>query len=132
MGSGPQHPAILAEIRLAERSVNRWIGLSLLLLVAPLAPHITEEMWERTGHSGSIHNETLPEWDEEQAAEDEITLVVQVNGRLRDRIQVPASIDEDAAKQSAIGSEKVKAHTDGKTTVKVIYVPGRLVNIVVR
>ena len=105
---------------------------TLLLLVAPLAPHISEELWERTGHSGSIHNQTLPGWDEEMAAEDEITLVVQVNGRLRDRIQVPASIDEDAAKQTAIGSEKVRVHTDGKTTVKVIYVPGRLINIVVR
>ena len=105
---------------------------TLMLLLAPLAPHITEELWEGTGHSGSIHNQTLPEWDEGLAAEDEITLVVQVNGRLRDRIQVPASIEEDAAKQTAIGSEKVKVYTDGKTTVKVIYVPGRLVNIVVR
>ncbi len=105
---------------------------TLLLLMAPLAPHITEELWERAGHSDSIHNQTLPEWDPEIAAEDEITLVVQVNGRLRDRIQVPASIEEDAAKQAAIGSEKVMVHTEGKTTVKVIYVPGRLVNIVVR
>ena len=105
---------------------------TLMLLLAPLAPHITEELWERTGHSDSIHNQTLPEWDEGLAAEDEITLVVQVNGRLRDRIQVPASIEEDAAKQMAIGSEKVKVHTDGKTVSKVIYVPGRLVNIVVR
>jgi leucyl-tRNA synthetase len=105
---------------------------TLLLLMAPLAPHITEELWERAGHSDSIHNQTLPEWDPEIAAEDEITLVVQVNGRLRDRIQVPASIEEGAAKQAAIGSEKVMVHTEGKTTVKVIYVPGRLVNIVVR
>jgi leucyl-tRNA synthetase len=105
---------------------------TLMLLLAPLAPHITEELWERTGHSDSIHNQTLPEWDEGLAAEDEVTLVVQVNGRLRDRIQVPASIEEDVAKQAAIGSEKVKVHTDGKTVVKVIYVPGRLVNIVVR
>lgn len=105
---------------------------TLLLLLAPLAPHIAEELWERTAHSGSIHDQTLPEWDSELAAEDEITLVVQVNGRLRDRIQVPASIEEDAAKQTAMDSDNVKVHTEGKTTVKVIYVPGRLVNIVVR
>lgn len=105
---------------------------TLLLLMAPLAPHITEELWERAGHSASIHNQTLPEWDEGLAAEDEITLVVQVNGRLRDRIQVPASIEEVAAKQTAMDSNNVKVHTEGKTTVKVIYVPGRLVNIVVR
>jgi leucyl-tRNA synthetase len=105
---------------------------TLLLLLAPLAPHIAEELWERTAHSGSIHDQTLPEWDPELAAEDEITLVVQVNGRLRDRIQVPASIEEDAAKQTAMDSDNVKVHTEGKTTVKVIYVPGRLVNIVVR
>ena len=105
---------------------------TLLLLMAPLAPHITEELWERTGHSGSIHNNSLPKWNPELAAEDEITLVVQVNGRLRDRIQVPASIEEDVAKQMAIASDKVKLHTDGKPTVKLIYVSGRLVNIVVR
>ena len=80
---------------------------TLLLLMAPFAPHITEELWERTGHSGSIHNNSLPKWNPELAAEDEITLVVQVNGRLRDRIQVPASIEEDVAKQMAIDSDKV-------------------------
>ena len=63
-----------------EQAIER-----LLLLMAPLAPHITEELWDRIGHSESIHDQTLPEWDPELAAEDEITLVVQVNGRLRDR-----------------------------------------------
>ena len=110
-----------------EQAIER-----LLLLMAPLAPHITEELWERIGHSESIHDQTLPEWDPELAAEDEITLVVQVNGRLRDRIQIQASIEENAAKQTAMDSDKVKVHTEGKTIVKVIYVPGRLVNIVVR
>jgi len=104
----------------------------LLLMLAPSAPHITEELWHKTGREYSIHNQDWPEWDAELAKEEEITLVVQVNGRLRDRITVPASITEAEAKKKAHQSEKVKAHTEGKTTVKEIYVPGKLLNIVVR
>jgi len=80
---------------------------SLLLLMAPLAPHISEELWERTGHTYSIHQQPWPQYDDELAAEDEVTLVVQVNGKVRDRIQVPANIAEDAAKELALSSEAV-------------------------
>jgi leucyl-tRNA synthetase len=104
----------------------------LLLMMTPLAPHISEELWERTGHEYSIHNQSLPEWDAALAADEEITLVVQVNGRLRDRIQVPASISEAEATETALASENVKRYTEGKTVAKVIYVPGRLVNIVAK
>ena len=104
----------------------------LLLMMTPLAPHISEELWERTGHEYSIHNQLLPEWDAVLAADETITLVVQVNGRLRDRIQVPASIGEDEARETALRSDKVKRNIEGKTVAKVIYVPGRLVNIVAR
>ncbi|MGD9394624.1 MAG: leucine--tRNA ligase [Dehalococcoidia bacterium] len=105
---------------------------TLMLLLAPTAPHLAEELWQRTGHEYSIHNQSWPKWDEALAKEEEITLVVQVNGKLRDRIAVPVSISEDEAKEKALESPRVKAHTEGKKILKTIYVPGRLVNIVVK
>ena len=106
---------------------------SLLLLLAPMGPHLAEELWERTGRSYSIHNHPLPEWDEALAAIEEATLVVQVNGKVRDRIAVPASISEDDAKATALASQKVRAYTDGNRIEKVVFVPGRyLVSVVVK
>ena len=102
-----------------------------LLMLAPMAPHVAEEMWERTGHAYSIHQQLFPTWDDEMAAEEEITLVVQVNGKVRDRIPVPAGIAEADARELALSSQRVQSHTDGKTLKNVVYVPGRLVNVVV-
>lgn len=102
-----------------------------LLMLAPMAPHVAEEMWERTGHAYSIHQQLFPTWDDELAAEEEITLVVQVNGKVRDRIPVPAGIAEADARELALGSQRVQSHIDGKTLKNVVYVPGRLVNVVV-
>ncbi len=115
-------------------SSESWDGAveRLLLLLAPMAPHISEELWERTGHDFSIHNQALPSWDPELATDEVITLVVQVNGRLRDRLEVPVSISEDAAKEAALSSPRVAVHTEGKQIVRVIYVPGKLVNVVAR
>ncbi len=105
---------------------------SLLLLLAPLAPHISEELWVRTGRPYSIHTQPWPAWDPDLAREEEITLVVQVNGKLRDRIQAPADIDEGRAKELALASPRVQKFTDRNQVAKVIYVPGKLVNVVVR
>ena len=105
---------------------------TLMLLLAPLAPHISEELWERTGHSYSIHNQSWPDWDESLTVEDEITLVVQINGKVRDKLAVPASITEDRAKEMVMASDKVKGALDGKQVAQVIYVPGRLINLVIR
>ena len=105
---------------------------TLLLLLAPTAPHLTEELWQQTGHDYSIHNQRWPQWDEELAKNEEITLVVQVNGKLRDRIMVPASITEAEAKQLALERQRVKAYLAGRQIINTIYVPGRLVNLVVR
>ncbi|GAI65439.1 unnamed protein product, partial [marine sediment metagenome] len=80
----------------------------------------------------SIHNQSWPKWDEDLAKDEEITLVVQVNGKLRDRIVVPASITEDEAKNTALNRQRVKSYIEGKEVLKTIYVPGRLVNLVVR
>jgi leucyl-tRNA synthetase len=105
---------------------------TLILLLAPTAPHLAEELWQRTGHDYSIHNRSWPDWNEEIAKDEEITLVVQVNGKLRDRLTVTANITEEEAKQLALNRQRVKSYLEGKKLVKVIYVPGRLVNLVVR
>ena len=101
-----------------------------LRMLAPVCPHIAEEIWAQTGYDYSIHNHSWPEVDLEATREEEITLIVQVNGKLRDRLVVPADIDEERAKQAALDSENVQNFLEGKQPKKVIYVPGRLVNIV--
>jgi leucyl-tRNA synthetase len=105
---------------------------ALLLMLAPACPHIAEELWVRTGRPYSIHLQAWPTWDEAVAAEEMITLVVQVNGRVRDRVEVPVDVDEERARSLALETEGAKRHVSGKQVVKVIVVPGRLVNIVVR
>ena len=101
-----------------------------LRLMAPVAPHAAEELWHRLGHGGSVHVADWPEVDEEAAAEDEITLVVQVNGKVRDRLVVPADIDRAEAEERALASEGARKFLAGQTVRKVVVVPGRLVNIV--
>lgn len=103
----------------------------LLLLLAPTAPHLAEELWNRTGHPYSIHNQPWPHYNEQLAKEEEITLVIQVNGKVRDKVLVPASISEAEARELALSRERVRAHINGKKLTRVIYVPKRLVNIVV-
>jgi leucyl-tRNA synthetase len=101
-----------------------------LRLMAPIVPHVAEELWQRTGGEESVHLQPWPEYDETAAAEDEITLVVQVNGKVRDRLTVPADVSKEAAEAAALESEGAKKFTEGLTVRKVIYVPGRLVNVV--
>jgi leucyl-tRNA synthetase len=105
---------------------------TLLLLLAPTAPHLAEELWQRVGNKYSVHNQSWPQWDEAMVTSDEFTLVVQVNGKVRDRLTAPMSVTEEEAKNLAMGLEKVKPFVEGKQVVKVIYVPGKLVSIVVR
>jgi leucyl-tRNA synthetase len=111
---------------------DAWIeGIeSLLLMLAPSAPHIAEELWERTGRPYSVHTQSWPQWDKDLAREEEITLIVQVNGKLRDRIQVATDIDEERATELALASAAVRKHTDGKQVRRVVYVRGKLVNVV--
>ncbi len=103
---------------------------SLLLLLAPSTPHIAEELWSRIGLPYSIHNQPWPEWDAALAKEEEITLVIQVNGKLRDKVEVPVTISEEEARELALGRERIKAITGTRKPARVIYVPGKLVNIV--
>jgi leucyl-tRNA synthetase len=125
----------LNAIRSASPAVTgdaAWQGAvqTLVLLMAPGFPHIAEEMWERLGQSYSVHQQNWPVWDEELAKEDVIEIAVQVNGKVRDKIEVPVDVDPEDAKSQAQAAESVARHIDGKNVVKVIYVPGRLVNIV--
>ena len=101
-----------------------------LRMLAPIAPHIAEELWERLGKDYSVHTSSWPQVDAAAAAEDEVTLVVQVNGKVRDRLVVPVDIADETAREMALASEGALRFTDGKTVRKVIVVPGPLVNIV--
>ena len=101
-----------------------------LRMLAPLCPHIAEELWERLGKPYSIHTQAWPAVNEEAARDEEITLVVQVNGKLRDRILVAPGISDSDAQAKALASEAVIAALEGRPVRKVIIVPGRLVNIV--
>ena len=104
---------------------------SLLLLMAPSMPHIAEELWQRRHPGPSVHLQSWPEWDEELAREEVITLVVQVNGKVRDKIEVAAGIDEATARELALASPRVQKYIEGKEVQKVIFAAGRLVNVVV-
>ena len=102
-----------------------------LRMMAPIAPHIAEELWVGMGKPFSIHQQPWPEVDKEAAKEDEIELIVQINGKLRDKITVPVGISDDKAQELALASETVQKFIDGKPIRKVIVVKGRLVNIVI-
>ncbi len=103
---------------------------TLLLLLAPCCPHVAEELWSRTGRPYSVHQQSWPEYDADLAAEEVITLVVQVNGKLRARLEVPADISEEEAREAALADENVQRHIAGQQIRKMVYVPGRLVNVV--
>jgi len=104
---------------------------TLVLLMAPSFPHIAEELWQAIGADYSVHQQAWPTWDDELAAEETLTIVVQVNGKLRDKFLAPADISEAAAKTRALSCEGAQRHMQDKQPLKVIYVPGKLVNIVV-
>ncbi|MBT3336868.1 MAG: leucine--tRNA ligase [Anaerolineae bacterium] len=101
-----------------------------LRMLAPVAPHIAEELWERMGKEYSIHTQEWPQLDESAIVVDEVSIGIQVNGKVRDRITVPADADEDTVKAAALASENVQKFLEGKEPRKVIVIKGRLVNIV--
>jgi leucyl-tRNA synthetase len=103
---------------------------ALLLMTAPVAPHLAEELWAFQGKPYSIHDQRWPRADDEAARAEEFTLVIQVNGKVRERIVVPADIDEATARTLVLNLESVQRHLEDKTLRKVVYVPGRLINLV--
>jgi leucyl-tRNA synthetase len=116
-----------------EVSIEAWDEALeiLLLLLAPIAPHVTEELWHRRGNAASIHLHAWPEADPELAADETVTLVVQVNGKVRDRIEVSPDIDEDAATALAMAAERVQPYLEQGEVRKVIARPPGLVNLVI-
>jgi len=105
---------------------------SLLVMLSPIAPHVTEELWSRLGHTTSVHRATWPTFDPGLLVEEVRNLVVQVDGKLRDTTEVPVGIDRDAAEAAARGLDNVARHLEGREVVKVVFVPDRLVNFVTR
>lgn len=105
---------------------------SILILLAPYAPHITEELWSELGHEESIHSQPWPQVDEAALVQDEVTVVLQVNGKVRERIQVPAQFSAQELENQVRNLPKLAEWTQGKEIVKVITVPGKLVNVVIK
>lgn len=99
-------------------------------LLAPIAPHIAEELWERLGHNESIAYAEWPTYDESQLVENEIEIVVQINGKVRAKLVVPANATKEQMSELAEKDEKIQSEVSGKTIRKIIAVPGKLVNIV--
>jgi leucyl-tRNA synthetase len=116
----------------AERgSAPREVVLPLVLMLAPLTPHIAEELWERLGHHESLTYESFPEADPALLVDDEVEIAVQVNGKVRAQVRVGADADQAAHEASARADVRIAAALDGKAVRTVIVVPGRLVNFVV-
>ncbi len=115
-----------------DPAVMREAVEKLLLLLAPFAPFITDELWARCGHTTSIHREPWPEYDPEMLVEDQVEIVVQINGRVRDRMTVPADITPTEMQEAVLEQPRIRELVAGKEVKKVISVPGKLVNIVVR
>jgi len=105
---------------------------TLVLILAPYAPHLAEELWRRLGHSESVALEPWPDWDPAALIDDTVKIAVQVRGKLRGTIQVPRDMEKDDVLRTARENPNVARHLEGTTTIKEIYVPGRLVNFVVR
>ena len=115
----------------AAEVLPRDILRTFLQVLAPYAPHIAEEGWHRLGGEGLVVQEEWPDHDEALCAEDLVTVVVQVNGKLRDRLEVERGTAKDRLEELALGSEAAQRFIDGKTPRKVVVVPDRLVNVVV-
>lgn len=104
---------------------------SLLQILAPFAPHITEELWQELGHTDTIHVNHWPKWDEKYLVSDVMTIIVQVNGKLRSKLELPADIDQQGIEEAALADANVQKFTNNKPPKKMVYVPGKLLNVVI-
>lgn len=114
------------------KAIDQSVAEQFILLIAPFAPHLGEEIWNRLGHSDTLAYTQWPSYDEALLVEDSITFPVQINGKMRAKLDVPANADKDTILALAKDDEKIKPHLEGKTIVKEIFVPGRMVNLVVK
>ena len=115
-----------------DKQVLSFAIISMIKLMSPVAVHLTEEAWHELGGEGSVHEQEWCKWDENLAKASSITLVVQVNGKVKDKIEVDEGVSDEELKATALASPKIKALTEGMTVVKTIVVPKKLVNIVVK
>ncbi len=122
-----QQHDVVARSRAYRRALE-----TMMQLLAPFAPHITEELWQQTGHTGSIHSTDWPVYNEALTQDEAFTLVIQVNGKVRERVEVPADISEQEVRELVVSNPKVATFIGESTIQKIIYIPGRLVNVVVR
>jgi leucyl-tRNA synthetase len=113
------------------RAVVQEAWMNIVRLLAPITPHICTELWAKLGGEGPLHQAPWPVADESARVRTQVTLVVQINGKLRARIELEPGATQEQALQQALATENVKQHVDGKTVRKVIHVPDRLLNIVV-
>lgn len=120
------------DVRDQNKTILKDVMLTLAQLTAPFAPHLGEELWERLGQSGSIFNSVWPEWDEDKLKSDTVTIVVQINGKLRAKLELPADSDDAFVKEQALADEHVLPYTEGKTVGKVVVIKNKLVSIVVK
>ena len=125
-----------SEAAIAQNAVPRYlladVQRNLVLLLAPFAPYLSHELWEMLGEKSSLLRAPWPKYDPDLAKEEEVEIPVQVNGKLRSRILVPADAPEELILERALADSKIQAAIRGKQIVKKIVVPGKLVNIVVR
>ena len=105
---------------------------NLIIMLAPFVPHVTEEMWEHLGYGGSVHDQSWPEYDESALVKDTVEIVVQINGKIKEKINIAGDLSREEMDKTAMENDKVKGLIDGKNVVKVIAVPGKLINIVVK
>ena len=103
---------------------------TLLTLLSPIAPHLSEEIWELIGNEYSVHQQSWPVWEEKLLEEETFTLIVQINGKVRDRIELPADANEKDAIEAALASTKIQLSLNNQTPDNSIYVPKRLINFV--
>ena len=104
----------------------------LIIMLAPFVPHVTEEMWEHLGYEGSVHDQNWPEYDEKALVKDTVEIVVQVNGKIKEKLDIAGGLSREEMEKTAMENEKVKGLIEDKNVVKVIAVPGKLINIVVK
>ncbi|MDR1933362.1 MAG: leucine--tRNA ligase [Spirochaetales bacterium] len=115
-----------------EEKLYRALWEPFVLILSPYAPHLAEELWQKLGNKPSISGFPYPVWDEALTQDEEVTVVFQVNGKVRAKAEFSAGVADDVLKKTALENERVKEYTGGKTIVKTIVVPGKLVNIVVK
>jgi leucyl-tRNA synthetase len=140
---GFQYNTMLAELQSYRNGLQKLRGRvsaaawkdaleRLVLMLAPTAPHLAEELWHRLGHEESVHLQAWPTWDEALTVDEKINLPIQVNGKLRDQIEVAPGLTEDDVRPLVLERPKVQAYINGAQVRRFIYVPDKLVNVVVK